>query len=123
MFSPRRWIANVVEAAEDIANKQLQEQRWMSPDLQAWERPEELINVLFDDSVFEGFLEEYASSFSTEQRRIAFDLRNTMNSYCDATSSYLDPKEVLADPRWEAIRQKASAFVHVFKGNWPIQST
>lgn len=123
MFSPKRWIANLVDAADDIANKQLQEQRWLAPNVHTWERPEELINVLFDDSVFEGFLEEYASSFSLEQRRIAFDLRNAMYSYCDATSAYLDPQEVLVDPQWEAIRQKASAFVKVFKGNWPIHST
>ena len=121
-MTPERWIANLMEAASFIANKERQELRWLAPDAYAWERPGELINVLFDDCVFEGFLSEYASTFSDEQRRTAFELKDEMNSYCDATPGWLDPAEVLADPRWESIRQKAAAFVAAFKDKWPIQA-
>jgi hypothetical protein len=123
MITSGLWIANLVEVAEDIANRQHQELRWMAPDAHAWERPEELINVLFDDSVFEGFLEEYSSTFSAEQRRIAFKLRDDINRYCGTTLIKLDPQEVLADPRWETIRQEAAAFVAAFKGKWPTLVT
>jgi hypothetical protein len=121
-MTPERWIANLVEAAADIADKEHQELRWLAPDAYAWERPEELINVLFDDCAFELFVEEYASTFSEEQRQTALGLRDEMISYCAATPSYLDPVEVLADPRWESIRQKAAAFVAAFKEKWPMHS-
>jgi hypothetical protein len=117
-MTAERWLSNLLEAAADIADKQHQELRWLAPDAYAWERREELINVLFDDCVFEGFIEEYSHTFSKEQSRTAFDLRDELNGYSDATPQWLDPAEVLADPRWESIRQKAIAFVAAFKDKW-----
>jgi hypothetical protein len=121
-MTPERWIANLLEAATAIADKQHQEIRWLAVDAYAWERPEELMSVLFDDCVFEGFLDEYGSTFTEEQRSTAFELRSEINHYSDSTPPFLDPTEVLADPRWESIRQKAAAFVAAFKGKWPIPS-
>jgi hypothetical protein len=121
-MTPKRWIANLLEAATAIADKQHQEIRWLAVDAYAWERPEELMSVLFDDCVFEGFLDEHGSTFTEEQRSAAVELRDEVKLYCDSTPQWLDPKEVLADPRWEAIRQKAAAFVAAFKGKWPIRS-
>ena len=118
-MTPERWIANLIEAADDIADKGKQESRWLAPDAFAWERPEELICVLFDDSNFELFLNEYASTFTDEQRLTAFALRDELNLYGDATSKWLNAAEVLADPRWDAIRQRASVFVAAFKDKWP----
>jgi hypothetical protein len=120
-MTPERWISNLLEAATDIADKKRQELRWTAPDRYAWERPEEVINVLLDDSVFEGFLEKYASSFSDQQRQAAFQLRDAMNKYCDDTPTWLEPSEVLADARWEAIRQDAAEFIVAFKGKWPTR--
>ena len=121
-MTPELWIANLVEAATDIADKQHQEIRWLAPDAYAWERPEELINVLVDDCVFEGFLNEYASTFSEEQRGAAFALRDELNRFCDATPPSLDPVQVLVDQRWESIRQRATTFIQAFKGKWPMHS-
>jgi len=122
-MTPERWIANLIEAAGEIANKDKQERRWLAPNARAWERPEELISVLFDDSNFELFIDEYKSTFVEEQGRAASELRDDMNHYCDTTPEWLDPNEVLADPRWETIRRKASAFVEAFKDKWPTVST
>jgi hypothetical protein len=119
MIPRERWVANLIEAAAHIADRAHQELRWSSPDAYAWERPEELIDVLWDDCAFEGFLDEFASAFSEEQSRTASALRDGLNRYCDDTPSHLNPAEVLADPRWEAIRQKAAAFVQAFEGKWP----
>jgi hypothetical protein len=117
-MTAERWLSNLLEAAADIADKQHQELRWLAPDAYAWERPEELINVL-DDCVFEGFIEEYSPTFSEEQSRTALDWRDELSRYSDATPQWLDPAEVLADPRWESIRHKAAAFVAAFKDRWP----
>ena len=67
-MAPERWIANLIEAAGDFADKGKQESRWLAADAFAWERPEELICAFFDDSNFELFLDEYASTFTDEQR-------------------------------------------------------
>jgi hypothetical protein len=121
-ITPELWTANLLDAAVEIANKEKQEQRWLAPDAKAWERPEELINVLFDDSNLELFIDEYGPTFVEDQRRAALDLRDDISRYCDKTPTWLDPSEVLADPRWETIRQKAAAFVSAFKEKWPLDS-
>jgi hypothetical protein len=61
-MTPERWIGNLIEAAEMIGNSEKQERRWLAPDSMAWERPEELINVLFDDCNFELFIEQYGGT-------------------------------------------------------------
>ena len=66
----------------------------------AWECPEELINTV-DDVVFDGFLEDYAPTFSEEQREAAFGFRDALNNYCELTPQNLNPEETLADPRWD----------------------
>jgi hypothetical protein len=114
-MTPEHWIANLVEAANEIANREQQERRWLAPDAHAWENPAELINSLYDDCAFEKFLSEYASTFSADQHRAAFELRDEISSYCDATPQILIRAEVLADPRWESIGRKAAAFRDAFK--------
>jgi hypothetical protein len=119
MIPRELWIANLVEASAHMADRAHQELRWLSPDAYAWERPEELINMLIDDCAFERFIDEFASAFSEDQRRTAFAFRDGLNRYCDETPTHLNPAEVLGDPRWEAIRQNAAAFVQAFEGKWP----
>lgn len=122
MITRELWIANLVDDAIAISNKEQQELRWLAPDAQTWERPEELFNDLFDAHVFEGFIEEFNSTFSNDQRSAAFALRDGLNRYGDATQKWLDPSEVLADPRWEAIRRDAARFIDAFKDKWPPSS-
>lgn len=119
-MTPERWINNLLDAAGAIADKEHQERRWLAPDRYAWECPDELINVIFDDSVFEGFLGQYAGTFSEDQRGAAFGLRDTLNAFCDATPPTLDSAATLADPWWKLVRQRAAEFVCAFKGKWPV---
>jgi hypothetical protein len=119
LITAERWIANLLEAARDLADRQKQECRWLVPDRGAWERPEEVINAFWDDCVFELFVEQHSASFSDEQRRAAHSLRDALDAFCFATPQVLDPVATLADPRWELVRQKAVEFVGAFDGKWP----
>lgn len=118
-MTPERWIANLIDAASMIADQRQQEVRWSAPDRYAWEGPSELINSFWDDGVFELFLDQYAGTFSEEQRRSAFDFRDTLNAFCDATPDVFNPVETLGDPRWQLLRQKGAAFIDAFAGKWP----
>ncbi len=122
-MTPERWIANLVEAANEIANREKQERRWLAPGALAWENPAELICSLYDDCAFERFLDEYGSTFSEEQCKSAFELKDEMNRFNEAMPQWLKAGEVLADPRWESIGRKAAAFVEAFNGKWPIGSS
>ena len=111
-----RWIANLIEAANAIGDQETQERRWLAEDAFPWERPEELICVLFDDCVFELFIEEYCDTFSEEQASKARALRNQLECY---TPKFLNPAEVLANSHWDEIRSTAREFVAAFKDKWP----
>ncbi len=118
-LTPQLWIAYLLDAVGNIADKEHQEQRWLAPDARAWERPEELICVI-DDCVFDGFLRDYFSTFTPDQKIAAVEFQDEFSHYCEVTPGELNPSEVLADPRWEKVRQKASAFVSAFRDKWPI---
>lgn len=65
---PDRWINNLLDAAKAIADRKYQESRWLDPDAFAWESPDEAINAL-DDSVLNGFIEQFSESFSASAER------------------------------------------------------
>lgn len=113
-----RWIGNLIEAAELISNREYQESRWLAADAFAWETPNEAINTL-DDYVLDGFIEKFADSFSPAQAAAVVAFRDEVDRFCKASPRDLDPAQVLADPGWETVRSKASAFVKAFKGSWP----
>jgi hypothetical protein len=113
-----RWINNLLEAAQTIADKQYQESRWLAANAFAWESPDEAINVLYD-CVLDGFIEQFSESFSEEQATAVTHFRDEVNRYCKATPQHLEPEMVLTDLRWDDVRQKAAVFIEAFKGKWP----
>ena len=115
---PERWIANLLEAAQLISNRDYQETRWLADDALAWETPDEAINML-DDSVLDGFIEQFEESFSPVQAKAVIDFREEMDRYRMASPQHLKAKEVLADPAWEIVRNAASDFIQAFNGKWP----
>jgi hypothetical protein len=117
-MTPERWLAKLLEVTAQIADRERQERRWLAPDANAWECPDELICTV-DDVVFDGFLERYLPTFSQEQREAALGFRDALHHYYEITPQHLDPAETLADPRWDFVRQKAAAFVAAFSSKWP----
>ena len=113
-----RWVGNLLEAAELIANRQYQETRWLAADAHAWETPEEAINAL-DDCVLDGFIVQFAESFSPSQYEAVIAFRDAVHHWCVATPQHLEPSGVLTDHDWEMVRARASEFVRTFKGSWP----
>jgi hypothetical protein len=116
---PERWIANLLEAAKIISNRQYQETRWLADDALAWETPDEAICTL-DDCVLDGFIEQFAESFSPAQVKAAIEFRDELDRYSSATPLQdFEARKVLADPAWEVVRSRASDFIQAFKGIWP----
>jgi hypothetical protein len=108
------WVNNLVGVARQIADSGRQESRWTASDRFPWERPEELINELFDDCNFELFIEQHGPSMSANQMAAVGTLRQSIDRYCEVTPSHLVPEHVLADPRWHQIRRNAAKFVEEF---------
>lgn len=117
-ITPQRWISNLLDVAEAIADRRMQEDRWRSGTWNTWEHPDELINTV-DDYVLDGFIEAFASTFTPDQEIAIRRFQNEFEKFCSETPQSLNPAEVLVDPRWELLRQRADTFIAAFKGRWP----
>jgi len=120
-ITPARWLENLLEVSGEIANQEHQELRWTANDRYAWETPDELICSIFDDCVFEGFLEQFNDTSSEEQRRTALAFRDSMNSWTENNPGFADNAKTLRDAQWEAVRKSARAFICAFTGQWPAR--
>lgn len=115
---PQRWIGNLLEAAQSIADRQLQESRWLAQDAKLWESPDEAINTL-DECALPEFIATFSETFTAEQALAITRFRDELEAYAKATPQHLEPADVLADPRWESVRTRASQFVLSFQEKWP----
>jgi hypothetical protein len=112
-----RWRSNVIDAVTMIGDKAHQESSWLREDRPAWENPNEIINVLFDDVRFELFLKDCDFSFTESQRETAQSLSIMLNEFLDNTPQWLEPIETLKDQRWEEIRIAARNCVVAFSAS------
>jgi hypothetical protein len=77
---------------------------------------------MLDDCALDRFIEHFSDSFSAVQAKAVTEFRDEVDGYCKATPQHLDPEMVLADPRWQLVRNKASAFLGAFRSHWPAAS-
>jgi hypothetical protein len=119
-MTPERWLANLFEVSREIADQEKQESRWIASDRYPWENPGELFCSLFDDCVFELFIEKYADTFSAEQSKAIVSFRESMNRWNESTApGFADPVKALQDPDWANAQISARAFESAFEGKWP----
>jgi Fe-S cluster assembly scaffold protein SufB len=69
---------------------------------------------LIEDLTFDLFYEKYGNGFTEQQVERWSDLRQRLEKYYDRLPKNPDPRKVLDDPEWEAVRQSARRFVEVF---------
>jgi hypothetical protein len=112
-----RWRNNIIEACKRIGDQSHQETHWTKNDRPAWENPNEVINVLFDDSSFELFLTDCAFSLSELQLIAGQDLLHKLNNFLANTPQSLDATTTLADPDWKIVRITARRFVDLLGSN------
>ncbi len=115
---PEQWIANLLEIAEVIADRSLQESMWLARDAKPWESPDEAINML-DDCALPEFIERFSETFTAEQALAIGRFRDEVAAYIQATPQHLEPADVLADPGWESVRAAAAQFALSFHEKWP----
>lgn len=108
-----QWLANIRVVLAALANREMQECRWLAPGRHAWECPEELINSL-NDVVYDGFIEEFSYQWTMEQKAAATSVQRSMHDYCVQSPTWLNPEQVLADPAWHQVQADAKRFLRCF---------
>jgi hypothetical protein len=100
-----------------MADKNHQERYWLSSDGDGLDDPTELVNSL-DDVVFDGFIQEFSSSFSNSQKDAAKTFADCFNAFLASSPNSLDPKQVLVSKDWNSVTLAAKNFLAVFPENW-----
>ena len=87
---------------------------WFREDRPAWEDPNELINALMDDCVFDDFLRDCNYSFTDQQRQTAHKFMAELKLFLDTAPDVLDSAETFNHPQWLVIQNAATDFVIAF---------
>jgi hypothetical protein len=105
------WKMMIETVVRDIADSRFQEQAWfgLGPDVSS---PDELYCQLFDDAMFDQFLDGNPAHLTASQLAAASALRLKMNEY--QLDDKPDPRKVIDSPGWEAIRCAAQNFLRTF---------
>jgi hypothetical protein len=107
------WKNAILDVIHRIADKPYQENSWFGIGKQV-SSPEELYCELFDDFMYNEFLESDDLSLTYHQRALGMMLRDAMNQYADSTDYLTDPVKVYNDPQWDKIRKLAKKFRDTF---------
>jgi hypothetical protein len=109
-----RWTNNVVDAVLSIGNREHHVANWFREDRPAWENPNEAVNILMDDCVFELFLQDCDYSLTEQQRRSGHLLMQELNLFLETTPKFLDSAETFSHPQWLIVQSSANDFVSRF---------
>lgn len=115
MMSREKWLACIIEAAQNISSRDFQKEAW-SPGGRVVSSPEEVYQSLMEDCTFDLFFQTYGKAFSEEQSRSWSELRTRLEEYYDKLPVFPNPHDVLNDPEWDSVRGAAERFVLAFSG-------
>lgn len=104
---PQLWRSYIETTLQKISSEQFQRTAWFEEKNGAFS-PEELINQLFNDYLFDEFIEDAENELSPEQKKLAVEFSTQLRQFCRETPVFLDPKKIICDPRWASIRIQAS---------------
>ena len=112
MMELAQWKTNIFGVLERIADESYQRLAWFNRHAEV-SSPDELINQLFDDYLFEDFIESQEVDLPRNARDAARAFSVSLSAFCDQTPQILDPREIIDDPRWTRIRQEAQSLLRV----------
>ena len=101
----------------DFASLDCQYREWICDKTNPYGSFNEWMCLLYDNSHFEDILDRYKNQFDfTEQQYRALDeFRKALNHYIDVHCAYKDDEDIVKDPHWHKVVEKAQLFFEVFK--------
>lgn len=111
-------MKGILSVIESISNVPFQQKAWVENKVHPYAFFEESMHQLFDDYELSDVLDNYESyDISNEQYKILNKFYEVLDRYSDEKMSWLqtvDPKEILADPRWHEIQKMAKEVLEAF---------
>jgi hypothetical protein len=102
------WKRQITAVVRQISDRQYQQDTWFGGGTRV-SSPEELYCSLFDDALFERFLDENRHLLTARQLAAGNLLKTKMEGY--NLSEPADPAEVIDSPEWKGVRSAATNFL------------
>lgn len=106
------WRENVRSIIEDISEEAKQRRAWFGIGSEIWSAGDAFINF-FDDFAVDEFIERPDCGWNDEQIRVGRRLSQLMRKLSDETPEFIEPDELIDDPRWIEIRGVASQLLRL----------
>lgn len=109
----------LLDSIKRIADLEYQHKSWIEGSIpnnvDCWE---ETMCQFFDDASIDDLLEEIDPNYGWSDKQIEelWKLRNILDDYCEATPKYMNPRDVLSDPRWHKVVACAKETLQAFEG-------
>lgn len=109
MISKEIWLRNVTNGVKEIASAEFQEKGWVKGEIHDYCSYIDTMCGLFDDSLFDDFIDEQAKKFglTDDQIQKLDQLRQAIRKFEKRYGGYEDPSIIIKDPEWLKIRQIA----------------
>lgn len=107
------WKIAVLGSVRKISDASYQEKSWLDSSTNI-SSPEEIYCELFDDFIFDDFLDGPDIPITNEQRLLGKNLRDALNKYADSFDCMTAPQKVLNDLEWKRIQNLADSFLNSF---------
>ena len=111
-------LKGVLAVIENILNAHFQQKAWIEKNTTPYDFFEETMHRLFDDYELAEMVRNYkAYGISNEQYHLLNTFYEILDQYSDEKMSWLEtvnPKEILADPKWHKIQKMAKKILKVF---------
>lgn len=104
------WKNNIKEVVKDIADKGFQEEAWFGKG-DYISSPDEVYCTLFDDFIFEDFLENNEAGLTDTQKNLGYKLVSALESYSPKDQALAEPSKIINDPEWDRVRGAAQEFL------------
>jgi hypothetical protein len=106
------WKRSIFEALKDLADIDMQKKAWLGLDENNVSSYSEIINILYDDSSFKEYIENYKGLKGNDNLyEHLLELDKMLNDYKQKE----DDAMILIDPKWISITKKAQEIISIIK--------
>jgi 8-oxo-dGTP pyrophosphatase MutT (NUDIX family) len=114
MISFERGLNLILEVAKAAANREFQQEAWLSG-RPSTSSPTEIYNTIFYDYAFDFFYEAYSKNFTQKQLVAWHEFKQQLEKFGEKYDIFPNEQVVFDDPDWHLVREAAGRFVTAFE--------
>lgn len=109
----KTWKEEILSILNDISDKGFQYTEWFDKNDSFAISADELICMLYDDNLFESFIEQ--EELHKNDKELLKNFNNKLNQFLDSQPTSLNDTEIFYSESWNEIREEAKTIVQLLR--------